>query len=103
MKSIVLTLIAAAFLLTTGIFSSADTSTAQTVLTSFDFDIVGVGLKASPEYQAVPKGIASKVNASFEAAGFNLADLVAQLPKDYTVQAELSGPAFQTPVHSVVQ
>ena len=45
-------------------FSLADTGSAvQQVLTSLDFNIVGVGLKASPEYQAVPKGIATKVNA----------------------------------------
>lgn len=103
MKSIVRALITAVFILAAAIFSSADTGTAQTVLTSFDFDIVGVGLKVSPEYQAVPKGIASKVNASFEAAGFNLEDLVAQLPSDYTVQAELSGPSFQTPMHLVTK
>lgn len=103
MKSIFRAVIAAVFFLTTAIFSSADSGPAQTVLTSFDFNIVGVGLKASPEYQAVPKGIASKVNASFEAAGFNLADLVAQLPKEYTVRAELSGPAFQTPIALVTK
>ncbi|MFA7402346.1 MAG: Ig-like domain-containing protein, partial [Pelobacteraceae bacterium] len=102
MKTIIRAVIAAAFLLTTAVFSMAD-GTGQTVLTSFDFNIVGVGLKASPEYQAVPKGIASKVNASFEAAGFNLADVIAQLPEDYTVRAELSGPAFQTPVPLVTK
>ncbi|MFA7059871.1 MAG: hypothetical protein WC156_03530, partial [Pedobacter sp.] len=36
------------------------------VLTSFDFNIVGLGLKADPPYQAVPKGIASRVNALFD-------------------------------------
>ena len=103
MKSFVRTLVTAAFLLTTAVLSSAETGAVQTVLASFDFDIVGVGLKASPEYQAVPKGIASKVNASFEAAGFNLEGLIEQLPNDYTVQAELSGPSFQTPKHLVTK
>ena len=103
MKSIFRALIAAVCFLTTTTFCFADSDTPQTVLTSFDFNIVGVGLKAAPEYQAVPKGIASKVNASFEAAGFNLSDLVAQLPKDYTVRAELSGPAFQTPMPLVTK
>ncbi len=85
MKSSVRALIISAFILIAPVFCLAGAGS-QPVLTSFDFNIVGVGLKASPEYQAVPKGIASKVNASFEAAGFNLADLVAQLPKDYTVR-----------------
>ena len=29
------------------------------VLSQFDFHIVGLGLKAAPEYQSVPKGIAT--------------------------------------------
>jgi len=49
MKSIVRLLITVALLLTTSAFSSADTVAGQTVLTSFDFDVVGVSLKASPE------------------------------------------------------
>jgi len=32
---------------------------ASAPLTSFDFNIVGVGLGVSPDYQAVPKGINS--------------------------------------------
>lgn len=96
-------LTAAVLLFTTTICSFAGTGVESPPLASFDFNIVGVGLKASPEYQAVPKGIASKVNASFEAAGFNLADVVAQLPVDYTVRAELSGPAFQTPLPLVAK
>lgn len=104
MKPSVRALIISAFILIAPVFCLAGTGAgSQPVLTSFDFNIVGVGLKASPEYQAVPKGIASKVNASFEAAGFNLADLVAQLPNDYTVRAELSGPAFQTPIPLVTK
>lgn len=93
----------AVILLATVIFFLAGTGSAQTVLTSFDFDIVGVSLNASPDYQAVPKGIASKVNASFKAAGFDLTDLVDQLPKDYSVRAELSGPAFMTPLSLVTR
>ena len=98
MKTIVHALIAVALFLTTATSSAGDTGLVQPVLTSFDFNIVGVGLRVAPEYQAIPKGVASKVNASFEAAGFNLADVVAQLPAEYRVRAELSGPAFQTPM-----
>ncbi|HEY6871279.1 MAG TPA: carboxypeptidase regulatory-like domain-containing protein, partial [Geobacteraceae bacterium] len=90
--------------LSTAAFSYADTSTpAANVLTSFDFNIVGVGLKASPDYQAVPKGIASKVDTVFDAGSFNVADIISQLPQDYTVRAELSGPAFQTPLPLVTK
>ncbi|ALC16102.1 hypothetical protein DSOUD_1321 [Desulfuromonas soudanensis] len=66
-------------------------------LTSFDFNIVGLGLKADPAYQAVPKGIATQVNTGFDAGGFDLTTITDKLPKDYTVRAELTGPAFQTP------
>ena len=103
MKSCAHACISAAIILITSVFCLADTGPSQTLLTSFDFNIVSVGLKASPEYQAVPMGVASTVNASFEAAGFNLADVVAQLPANYTVQAELSGPAFQTPLSLVTK
>ncbi|ABQ27183.1 Ig-like domain-containing protein [Geotalea uraniireducens] len=73
------------------------------VLSSFDFNIVGVGLKADPEYQAVPKGIASKVNTLFDTGTFNIDEIAAQLPADYTVRAELSGPSFQTPLPLVTK
>jgi hypothetical protein len=66
-------------------------------LTSFDFNIVGLGLKADPAYQAVPKGVATQVNTGFDAGGFDLTTITDKLPKDYTVRAELTGPAFQTP------
>jgi hypothetical protein len=97
MKSIFRAVIAAVILLATAVFSSAGTGSVQAVLTSFDFDVVGVGLKASPEYQAVPKGIASRVNTAFEAAGFDLSAMVDKLPQDYKVLAELTGPAFLQP------
>ena len=97
-------LVAAGITLLTAAFSHAEIATpSPSVLTSFDFNIVGVGLKASPDYQAVPKGIASKVITSFDASGFDVADIIAQLPADYTVRAELSGPAFQTPVALVTK
>ena len=73
------------------------------VLTSFDFNIVGLGLKADPPYQAVPKGIASRVNALFDTGLFNAAEIIAQLPKDYTVRAELSGPSLLTPMQLVTR
>jgi hypothetical protein len=66
-------------------------------LTSFDFNIVGLQLKAEPEYQAVPKGIATQVNTFFDAGGYSVADIMDKLPQDFTVRAELAGPAFQTP------
>ena len=94
MKSIFLTVIATVIYLATATFSAAESGSSQTVLTSFDFDVVGVSLTASPAYQAVPKGIASRVNTAFEAAGFDLAALVDKLPQDYKVLAELIGPAF---------
>jgi hypothetical protein len=67
-------------------------------LASFDLNIVGLTLKAEPEYQAVPKGIATQVNTFFDAGGYDLSDIVDKLPQDFTVRAELSGPAFQTPL-----
>jgi len=33
-----------------------------TPLTTLDFNIVGIGLNAGPDYQAVPKGIATHVS-----------------------------------------
>jgi len=100
-------LLAVAFVLFTAMFSWADSAPAPTapakVLTTFDFNLVGVGLKAAPSYQAVPKGIASQVNTSLDTGSFNVADIIAQLPQDYTVRAELSGPAFQTPLPLVTK
>jgi len=97
-------LLAAGIALFTAAFSYAESATPlANVLTSFDFNIVGVGLKASPNYQAVPKGIASQVLTAFDAGAFNVADIIAQLPTDYTVRAELSGPAFLTPVPLVTK
>jgi hypothetical protein len=63
-----------------------------------DFTIVGIGLNASPEYQAVPKGIASQVLTNFFAPGITLSqDVLDQMPKDYKVTGELTGPAYQAP------
>ena len=67
------------------------------VLSQFNFQIVGLGLKAAPEYQAVPKGIATQVTTGFDAGELDIAAIIAQLPADYTVRAELSGPAYPTP------
>ena len=67
-------------------------------LTTLDFNIVGIGLGATPDYQAVPKGIASQVKTVVDTGEFDVDLIVSQLPKDYRVKAELSGPAFLTPI-----
>ncbi len=67
-------------------------------LTTLNLDIVGIGLNAGPDYQAVPKGIATQVNTSVDTGAFDVDLIVSQLPKDYRVVAELSGPAFLTPL-----
>lgn len=69
-----------------------------TPLTTLNFDIVGIGLNAGPDYQAVPKGIATQVNTSVDTGAFDVDLIVGQLPNDYRVVAELSGPAFLTPL-----
>lgn len=74
---------------------------ADSPLTSFDLSIVGFNVMADPAYQAVPKGIASRVNAGLNAGDYDVAAIIAQLPQGYTVRAELSGPAFQTPLQLV--
>ncbi len=64
-------ILAAFFILWAGP-SFADTGVPSTdVLTGLDFNIVGPVLKASPEYQAVPKGIASIVETTFDTGEFN--------------------------------
>ncbi|HZV80812.1 MAG TPA: Ig-like domain-containing protein, partial [Geobacteraceae bacterium] len=77
------------------------TDLSANLLTGFDYSIVGLDLVSEPAYQAVPKGISSRVNTGFSAGEFDVADIIAQLPRDYTVRAELSGPAFQTPLQLV--
>ncbi len=67
-------------------------------LTTLGFDLVGIGLNASPDYQAVPKGIATQVNTGVDTGGFDVDLIVGQLPKDYRVVAELTGPAFLIPL-----
>jgi hypothetical protein len=69
-----------------------------TPLTTLDFNIVGIGLNAGPDYQAVPKGIATQVDTTVDTGNFDVDLIVSQLPKDYRVKAELSGPAFLTPI-----
>ena len=96
-------LLAFCITLWTAVFSYGDSTSSSTPLTGFDFNIVGPVLKASPEYQAVPKGIASIVNTLFDTGEFNTADIIAQLPQDYTVRAELSGPSFQVPLPLVAK
>lgn len=82
-----------------GLCGVASAQQTQPVLTNFDFTIVGVGIGVSPDYQAVPKGIASQVNTAYTAPGLALPQSVLdQLPKDYTVSAELTGPAYQAPL-----
>lgn len=70
-------------------------------LTNLDFTIVGVGIGVSPDYQAVPKGISSQVLTALSVGDANVAEIVKLLPQDYTVRADLFGPAFQTPVKLV--
>lgn len=99
MKSLIRVLVLAAAITFTGVFSPVAADGAiQPVLTRFNFDIVGPGLTADPPYQVVPMGIASRVNTAFSAEGFDVAAIIAQLPKNYTVRAELTGPAFQFPL-----
>ena len=69
-------------------------------LTSMDFTIMGVGLNASPEYQAVPKGIASRVDTAWTSGGAALpTEIVQQLPSGFVVKAELTGPAYSSPLY----
>jgi len=76
---------------------------ASTPLTTLDFTIVGVGIGASPDYQAVPKGITSKVLTTLSVGDVDVAEILKLLPQDYTVRADLSGPAFPTPIHLVTK
>ena len=67
-------------------------------LAKMEFNIVGVGVEASPGYQAVPKGINTQVDTAFVSPAFELTeDVLSQLPSDYEIKAELSGPGLQTP------
>ncbi|MFZ3207807.1 MAG: hypothetical protein WA140_03110, partial [Geobacteraceae bacterium] len=102
MKSCINKLVLTAMITFVGLLSQAAADdTVQPVLTGFNFNIVGPGLTADPSYQAIPKGIASRVNTGFSAGEFDVAAIIAQLPKDYTVRAELSGPAFNAPLQLV--
>ena len=88
------TSISVAVLLALGLCGVSSAQQAN-VLTTLNFDIVGVGVEASPDYQAVPKGIASQVNTSYVANGAAApADLLSLLPKDYRLLADLSGPSI---------
>jgi hypothetical protein len=79
--------------------SSTEAQQATQALARMDFNIVGVSLSVGPEYQAVPKGIASQVNTGFVSGGQPLPDnVLAMLPKDFQVIAEFSGPTYTTPL-----
>ena len=72
-------------------------------LTTLNFDIVGVGIGVSPDYQAVPKGINSQVLTALNVGDVDVNEIVKLLPQDYTVQSELTGPAFATPIKLVTK
>src|SRR5574341_1160515 len=77
--------------------SSAQQTSAP--LTKLEFSIVGVTMSVGPEYQAVPKGIASQVVTGFMSNGEPVsAEVAAMLPQDFRVVGELSGPTYTTPV-----
>jgi len=84
-------ILASLIILTNGITAFAAES--DEPLATLDFNIVGIGLEAGPEYQAVPKGIQTLVDTTIDAQGFDVDLIASQLPKDYRVKAELTGPA----------
>jgi hypothetical protein len=87
------------FLLFVGMATTLSAQQADAPLTTTDFSIVGVGLNPSPEYQAVPKGINSVVDTNYVAPGITLPQSVLdQMPKDYQVKGELTGPAYSAPM-----
>lgn len=82
-----------------GLCGVSSAQQASVPLTTFDFSIVGVGLGVSPDYQAVPKGISSEVLTNYYAQGVTLPQsVIDQMPKDYKVTGELTGPAYRTPM-----
>jgi len=77
------------------ISGTASAQQAPAPLTSFNFTIVGVQMNVGPEYQAVPKGIASQVTTGFTTNGEPLApEVAAMLPQDFTVTGDLTGPTI---------
>src|SRR5574341_28836 len=68
-------------------------------LTKIEFSIVGVTMSVGPEYQAVPKGIASQVTTGFVSNGEPISpEISAMLPQDWRVTGELTGPTIPTPL-----
>lgn len=76
-------------------------------LTSFDLTVAGINLTVGPATQQVPKGVTSTVTTQFTIPQVSIP--VASLQKllqnpstgsgqALTVQGELSGPAFATPL-----
>jgi hypothetical protein len=62
-----------------------------------EFSIVGVTMQAGPEYQAVPKGIASQVTTGFLSNGEAVApEISAMLPQDWRVVGDLTGPSISS-------
>ena len=49
-------------------------------LGNIEFKIVGMGVAAEPEYQAVPKGINTLVNTSYASKGYELTEEVLRTP-----------------------
>ncbi len=92
-----------ALILALGLCGTSFAQQASVPLTNLDFTIVGVGVGASPDYQAVPKGINSQVLTALSVGDADVAEIVKLLPQDYTVRADLSGPAFLTPIHLVTK
>ncbi len=89
----------ATVLLASSLCGVSSAQQAPTPIANMTFSIVGMTLQAGPEYQAVPKGIASQVNTGFVSQGQPIsAEIAAMLPKDFKVQAELAGPTYATPI-----
>ena len=52
----------------------------------------------APTTRRCPRGCRRRSPPGIDAQGFDVDSIISQLPKDYRVKAELSGPAYPTPI-----
>ena len=62
--------------------SAAIAQQAPEVLTNLNFDVVGVGVNAGPDYQAVPKGVNSQVLTSLAVQNADVNEIIKFLQQD---------------------
>ena len=77
--------------------SAAMAGTDGTPLATFDYHLVGIGLQAGPDYQAVPKGLPTQVTTGIDAQGFDVDSIICPAAQGLPGQGRTLRPGLSHP------